>query len=80
MTTNASASVTMLMDMRYHTSGNPLSEIKRPNTPVHPARKTARCSKIKVWTFFSSRFNTDVKFFAKIAKLDPLFSIFAFEN
>lgn len=48
MTSRAKANVTILMDMRYHTNGSPLSEIKRPKMPVHPARNTARCNRIKV--------------------------------
>ena len=32
----------------YHTSGSPPNEMILPNMPVHPARKTAICSRISV--------------------------------
>ena len=35
------------MDL-YHTSGSPPNEMILPNMPVHPARKTAICSRISV--------------------------------
>ena len=44
-------SVTMLISIRYQTSGRPPSEIIRPKIPVQPARKTAVWRRIRVRVF-----------------------------